>query len=397
MAHGKKLAVTAMTGCAAVLIGGSTLHSALGIGLAEGNVADVVAKVMAKATAVKAVRALEMLIIDEISMMSDELFDKVSGMLSIVRDDPAPFGGIQVILCGDFAQLPPVRGGYCFKSEAWGAAVQVTVVLRTLMRQRNDGDFQVILQELRTGRCSQQTYESLKARMLTGDGDGDEGAAPDAIQPTMLYSLRRDVDALNSAEYKGALTQAKGKGAGAASVSEKKYDTKYAGAKSDMASSATLKAQAKKWADSIGVPASVTLCVGAQVVVTANVDVENGIVNGSRGIVRRLLADGPEVRLLNGHVFVVEGKRLVDDANRLAVTYCPLEYAWALTINKSQGMTLDKAVIDLGASVFASGQAYTALSRVRDLESVRLTGLSKRSFMLHPDVAAFYERHSAAV
>ena len=378
-AQNKALSVTAMTGCAAVLIGGRTLHSALGIGLAQGNSADVVAKIYTNPSTTRKLRDLEVLIVDEISMMSDDLFDKISAVLSVVRENPRPFGGIQLILCGDFAQLPPVSGNYCFKSPEWSRAVQETVVLTTLMRQLKDTTFQVMLSELRMGKCSADTFSKLKALMLTEDGD-ETGSSP--VQPTVLYSLRRDVDAVNSAEY-GALVKA--------GAQERAYATEYGGAKGGTkAGAAGIKAQAKKWGDNVAIPASTTLCVGAQVVVTANVDMENGVVNGSRGVVTRLGAAGPEIVLLDGRRIVVEPKRLVDDSNRLAVTYCPLQYAWALTINKSQGMTLDKAVVDLGGSVFASGQAYTALSRVRDLESVRLSGLSKRSFILHPDVAAFY-------
>ena len=365
-----------MTGCAAVLIGGRTLHSALGIGLAQGNSADVVAKIYTNPTTTRKLRDLEVLIVDEISMMSDDLFDKISAVLSVVRDNPQPFGGIQLILCGDFAQLPPVSGNYCFKSPEWARAVQETVVLTTLMRQLNDATFQNMLSELRMGKCSADTFSKLKALMLTEDGDDSP------IQPTVLYSLRRDVDAVNAAEY-GALVKA--------GAQERAYATDYGGSKGGTkAGAAGLKAQAKKWGDNVSIPTSTTLCIGAQVVVTANVDIESGVVNGSRGVVTRLGVTGPEIVLLDGRRMIVEPKRLIDDSNRLSVTYCPLQYAWALTINKSQGMTLDKAVIDLGGSVFASGQAYTALSRVRDLDSVRLSGLSKRSFILHPDVAAFY-------
>lgn len=372
----KTLSITAMTGCAAVLIGGRTLHSALGIGLAQGNSADVVAKIYTNPTTTRKLRDLEVLIVDEISMMSDDLFDKISAVLSVVRENPQPFGGIQLILCGDFAQLPPVSGNYCFKSPEWARAVQETVVLTTLMRQLNDATFQNMLSELRMGKCSADTFSKLKALMLT------EESTDSPIQPTVLYSLRRDVDAVNAAEY-GALVKA--------GAQERAYATDYGGSKGGTkAGAAGLKAQAKKWGDNVSIPTSTTLCIGAQVVVTANVDIESGVVNGSRGVVTRLGVTGPEIVLLDGRRMIVEPKRLIDDSNRLSVTYCPLQYAWALTINKSQGMTLDKAVIDLGGSVFASGQAYTALSRVRDLDSVRLSGLSKRSFILHPDVAAFY-------
>jgi ATP-dependent DNA helicase PIF1 len=243
------------------------------------------------------------------------------------------------------------------------------------MRQQGDEVFQSMLNELRLGVCGPDTYERLKGLLLT---EADvEDASP--IRPTILYSLRKDVDLVNRAEYQQVLV------AGGENK-EKIYKTRYEGVKGGLAA----KPMAKKWAENIGIPDAVTLCVGAQVVVTANVDVENGIINGSRGIVTRL-GDCPEIQLLDGRLISVEPKRMIDDSNKLVVHYCPLQYAWALTINKSQGMTLDKAIIDLGSSVFASGQAYTALSRVRNLSSVRLMGLSKKSFRLSQEVVEFIE------
>jgi len=375
ISKGLTLAVTALTGCAAVLIGGRTLHSTLGIGLAQGNVHDIVAKIYSNPTLCRKLRAMDILIIDELSMMSDDLFDKVSGVLSVVRESPAPFGGLQVVLCGDFCQLPPITGTYCFKSPLWETAIQKTVLLTRLMRQQDDEVFQTMLNELRMGVCGPDTFERLKALLLT-EADSEADAVDSPIRPTILYSLRVDVDRVNQAEYRQVLVAGGGK--------ERIYKTKYEGVKGGQAA----KPQAKKWADSIGIPEAITLCVGAQVVVTANVDVENGIINGSRGIVTRL-GDCPEIQLLDGRTLTIDLKRMVDDSNKLVVLYCPLQYAWALTINKSQGMTLDKAIIDLGSSVFASGQAYTALSRVRNLDSVRLMGLLKKSFRLSPAVAEF--------
>ena len=383
-AHSNRVVtVTALTGCAAVLIGGRTLHSALGIGLAQGNVNDIVSKIIGNPTQAKKIRALDLLIIDEVSMMSDDLFEKISGVMSVIRTNSAPFGGVQIVLCGDFCQLPPVVGDYCFKSESWASAVHTTVVLKTLMRQLNDPVFQGILSELRMGVCTAETYERLREIMQTEEDAEKDSLA--SIQPTVLYSLRRDVDRINTIEYDSLKKRGN---------AEKLYDTTY-GTASGKVASATIKTQAKKWSENIGIPVNVALCIGTQVVVTSNIDVEHGVINGTRGVVTRLLGHGALIELLNGNSFLVEPKRLTDDANVLAIMYMPLSYAWALTINKSQGMTLDKAIIDLGTSVFASGQAYTALSRVRDMNSVRLMGLAKKSFKLHADVLGFYSEDSA--
>jgi ATP-dependent DNA helicase PIF1 len=379
--NNRVVTVTALTGCASVLIGGRTLHSALGIGLAQGNINDITSKIITNPSQATKIRKLDILIIDEISMMSNILFEKINGVLSNVRNNPLPFGGVQVVLCGDFCQLPPVSDTYCFKSNLWGTVINTTVVLKTLMRQLNDNVFQGILTELRMGECSAETFEHLKNIMQTEE-DAERNAVA-AIQPTVLYSLRNDVDRINVAEYKALLRNG---------CAEKTYISEY-GTANGRPATALIKTQAKKWGDNIGILEKVSMCIGTQVVVTANIDIENAVINGTRGVVTQLLESGVVIQLLNGNSFLVELKRLVDDTNRLAVLYIPLQYAWALTINKSQGMTLDKAMVDLGSSVFASGQAYTALSRVRDLSSVRLMGLSKRSFMLHPDVVTFYRNN----
>jgi len=359
--HSKNIALTAMTGCAAVLIGGRTLHSTLSLGLGTGTAEDIAAALERNRIQLRRVKAMHILVIDEVSMMNSELFDKVSYVLSLARRDHRPFGGVQMVLCGDFCQLGPVTGDYCFKSAMWQHVHSVT--LHQLMRQE-DTDFQNMLNSLRMGRLDKPIYKVLKG-CINREFDGE-------IQPTVLYSLRRHVDAVNKNEYDALV---------AAGANERVYSTTYGD---------QYRAQVIKWAENIGVPSEVKLCIGAQVVITANLDVDAGIVNGTRGIVVGLPSAGPELELINRSRYVVEMKKLSDDNDILTLKYHPVQFAWALTINKSQGMTLDRAAIDLGSSIFAPGQAYTALSRVKNLEGVCILGLSKQAFITHPDVVEFY-------
>ena len=359
----KTIALTALTGCAAVLIGGRTLHSTLSLGLGKGTAEDITAFIERNRVQMRRIKGLHILVIDEVSMMSDELFDKVSGVLSLVRRNPRPFGGLQLILCGDFAQLPPVSGNYCFKSPMWSKSIDNTIFLTQLMRQDNP-EFQAILGGIREGVVSKSAFKVLKGRLgVQFDGN---------IQPTILYSLRRHVDEVNQQEYNALIS---------GGAMERVYHTSYG---------ETHVPATTKWADNVGIPKSVKICIGAQVVITANIDPDNGVVNGSRGVVTNLLAAGPEVELVNGNKIVVGFKKMTDDTETLNVQYWPIQFAWALTVNKSQGMTLDRAAVDLGPTIFSPGQAYTALSRVRDLESLCILSLSKQSFITHPDVREFY-------
>jgi len=360
---GKKIMITGMTGVSSALLGGRTIHSALQLGLGTKSVEDIVNSILIRGRngILMEWKKMNILVIDEVSMLNDELFEKISNILCHLRSSPFVFGGVQVILCGDFAQLPPVQGEFCFKSHYWKDAIPVTIVLKTLMRQRDDQDFQVILEKARQGKCPRSTWDSLVNRM--------NSPFPEGIEPTVLFATRKDADNINTSSYNALQSE------------EIVYKTLYGGRNSEMA---------KKWAKSQDIPDELSLKIGAQVVLTANICVEEGLVNGTRGFVCRFTEEGPEVQIKNGRRVVIPQKKQCDDTETLHVFNIPLQLAWALTIHKSQGMTLDCAAIDLGPSVFAHGQAYTALSRVRDLDSLHILDIAKSSFKLHPDVKAFY-------
>lgn len=359
--RGISVGVTATTGVAAITISGRTLHSFLGIGLARKSAYELFLYVRKRyPLTIKYLRTLNMLIIDEISMLSDILIDKVSEYLQIIRDNALPFGGIQVVLCGDMCQLPPVEGDYCFLSRTWKSLNPTICILSRIMRQKDDEIFRAILEDARFGVCSDENLERLRSLKTQTFGE---------IRPTMLYSTNLDVDAINMQEYNKLKTE------------ERVYKTEY-----------STHPFTKVWADSLKIPEVLPLKIGAQVMLTANLSVEDGYANGTRCMVTGFTEDGPIVLFKDGSQLVVTPFAYNEENSEVSVTCIPLRLAYALTIHKSQSMTLDAAVIDIGKNIFAPGQAYTALSRVRDLKSVRIINVAKSAFKVHPAVVEFYSK-----
>ncbi len=380
-----RFAITATTGCAAILIGGQTLHSYLGIGLGKKPV-EALYRYM-DSQSVKKLKELEFLIIDEISMLNNDIFTKVSHLFCMIKRKREPFGGMQVLVCGDFCQLPPVEPDYAFMCDEWNRSEFKMVYLSESFRQIGDMRLFELLQRARWGKLSNEDINILYGVRDNPPNDGD-------IKPTKLYSLNADVDRINMSEYQKLVDE------GSESMD---YVSKYSCK------------DAKDWADSCNVPGNVKVCEGCQVVLTRNLNADDGLVNGSRGIVLRVDKDGAMVKFKNGIVVKVgyardkvedhqkeadEPKKEGDDTTEkekkvkkmklVTVDYLPLRLAYALTIHKSQGMTLDSVEIDLGPSIFSPGQAYTALSRAKSLKSVYLTRFIPSAFKADPEVVRFY-------
>lgn len=359
------IGITASTGQSAYLLKGRTIHSFLGIGLATKSISELISAL--KKWNFQQYEYLQsklrILIIDEISMINDELLDFISEYLSKIRGCELPFGGCQVVLTGDFCQLPPVNGKYCFISATWKRANISTVLLEELIRQDGDTIFQTILQELRWGRCSDETLAILNSHKETEFHNG--------IIPTKLYSVNVDVDKINKREYDALVD---------AGAPTKLYKTRY-----------SLHTHCKKWAESVKIPDAVELCIGAQVLVTWNIGRDSQIFNGTRGVISYLGEKAVVIRLENGKEAAIEfmkmGCEFIED---IKVMFMPLKLAYALSIHKSQGMTLDAVEIDLGSSIFEYGQAYTALSRARNLPSIKIIDVKAKSFKTHKIVKKFY-------
>lgn len=365
---GIKYGVTATTGTAAFLIGGKTLHSFLGIGLAKETAKEIFEFVRYKLSHIaNKLRNITVLIIDEISMLEDELFIKVSQFLSFIRRDPKPFGGLHVVFTGDFCQLEPVSGGYCFKTDEWARTNLKTVYLHKLIRQDGDLIFQNMLSKLRYGKCTDKIYEKLLTLKNTEFGE---------VKPTILYPKNFNVDIINKKEYAKLIESGAQK-----SIYKIIAPTTIKN-----------KEKALKWIKSLEIPESVELCIGAQVVVLANINQDAGIVNGTRGIVIDLRPKTVVIKRTNDTIYEIEYHKSVNNEDpNIHVSFMPLKLAYALTIHRSQGMTLDAVEIDIGSNIFAAGQAYTALSRAQNLKSVKIKNVNKNSFIVNQDVLKLYK------
>ena len=366
----KEIGITASTGLAAYLIKGRTIHSYLGVGLGKKS-ADVLADQVRKRSPVVygRLKNLDVLVIDEVSMLDKDFLDKISEYLCIIRQDKRAFGGVQIVLCSDFCQLPPVEGEFCFLSNIWQNANIHTIVLEELVRQSTDTEFQKMLQELRWGECSRDTLKKLKSLKDT--------VFPAGITPTKLYSVNKDVDKINMEEYMKLINSGAKKAV---------YKTKY-----------STHPSTEQWSKSIKIVDEVELCMGAQVMVTWNIPAPNDpqgyntIVNGTRGVVTQIGEDYVGIRLVDGKEVIIEFLKLTcEDNDKMVSTFMPLRLAYALSIHKSQGCTLDAIEVDLGDSIFEYGQAYVALSRAKTLSSVRVLCVRSTSFKTHPLVKKFY-------
>ena len=192
--YSRNIAITSTTGTSALLIGGTTLHSYTGIGLGQGSVDAITTKIFKYAWLRKRWNELETLIIDEVSMLSPELFDKLEEIARIVRHDERPFGGIQLVLSGDFLQLPTVGSDkFCFDAKTWEKCVPNIVYLDEIIRQ-NDSVFQKCLNNIRIGNCPKEVIKVLNERI------GVELKNDYGIKPTKLYSLNYNVDRVNNEE-----------------------------------------------------------------------------------------------------------------------------------------------------------------------------------------------------
>lgn len=391
------VAVTASTGIAACNIGGVTIHSFAGIGLGKEPVAQLVSKIRKNRKATGRWSRTQVLIIDEISMVDPALLDKLEEIARVLRKKPKPFGGIQIVITGDFFQLPPVNPGgsvtFAFDAQCWEHVVQHKVNLTQVFRQK-DSSFVTMLNEMRFGKLSQKTIEAFKKLERVPQYDGD-------IVPTELFPMRNEVDAANAQRLN------------ALQAESQTYRAQDGG---------SLQAEARERVlqNSIALPV-LHVKKGAQVMLIKNID--ETLVNGSIGKVVDFVDEMEHARLagdLESHDqmnaerekmtrmpgrkwplvrFHVPGggtrdylampetwkTELPDGEIQASRSQVPLILAWAMSIHKSQGQTLPCCKINLNR-VFEKGQAYVALSRATSIEGLQVLGFQASKVMAHPRV-----------
>lgn len=411
-AAGTRYAITAASGIAAEHIDGVTLQSSCCL---NENMDLATCIQRARRFRFEELATLEVLIIDEISMVSAETMEKVMTIFQAVR------GSLPIIvLVGDFAQLPPVNGRRLLDSAVWARLNPVVVLLEGSFRQK-DQDFVDILDEARFGSLSDASIEVLEGRI-------DAMVIQQGVKPTRLVSLVKTAAALNKEEleaiggerhtYRGSLfvgtKNDEGLWCKEKDCSEElpKLGRGRKQTTIDMPAAlenldVALPAEVSYWfagADIVrksAMSATLELAINAQVVFTENVQ-QPVLNNGTRGVVVSFSPAGlPVVKLLSGTEVTVEPYARTQRVNRHSPMPCyvfrqvPLQLGWALTIHKSQGMNLDCAIIDLGPDVFSQGQGYVALSRLRSLRGLCLTRFDPKSIQADPRVVAWYRAAEA--
>ena len=399
-----KYAVCALTGCAAVLLNcfAKTIHSWSGIGLCQGEVHEIVDKAAKNRKANTNWKSTRVLIVDEVSMMSQKMFEVLDRIGQVIRKNPLrSFGGIQVIFIGDFYQLPPVgkrdepeTTRFCFESARWSATfpAESHIALKTMFRHKNP-EFIKVLDEVRQGVLTPESAALLRARIL-------EPTECDGIVPTKLFPRNADAERVNDTMY-AKLTDAE-------HVYESKRLTRLSTytetgtpiptdliVRTEALSPDEMKQQLDLFEENSKIVSKLRLKKGAVVMCLANLDTDSGICNGSQGIVVDFVGGTtvvPVVKFLNGITMPIQPKVYQHgDYPRLGIEQVPLRLAWAFTIHKSQGVTLDLAQMDLGSNVFEYGQSYVGLSRIRTLDGLYLSGFNPQKIKTNPRVAAFYE------
>lgn len=364
---GEFVPVAASTGAAAILVGGQTFHRVFGIGVAT-DVNSAVLAALQKPAVIRRLQNIETLIIDEVSMLPDYAITAAEKVARLARGIGTPWGGIRIIAVGDFRQLPPVtKGGearpWAFLSEAWEKSEFTPLLLKTPVRSL-DPHFNDILQDARLGKHTERLSSFLKDRIVD---DGFAGLMP------RVYSTRDSVEHFNVMKL------------GEIQGEHHVFPTEYAGPEHIVA---LLKKEAP-------IPEVLILKPGALVMLRNN-DPEDMWVNGSLGTVLEVSSYGVYVRLHAGADVLVERVPFLynnefGDVLGSATNY-PMCLAWATTIHKSQGATMDAALFDL-SRLWEPGQLYVALSRVKSPDGVKVLKWNPvRAFVRDPKVSEFHKK-----
>lgn len=383
--HGKRsVFVTAPTGVVACALGGQTLHSFAGVGLAEGDAETLVSQVLNNRRVFRRWKMVKALVVDEISMVEADFFDKLEYIARMIRENDETWGGIQLVVSGDFLQLPPVKVGrdfdrgkeFAFEADSWDRSFQLQVGLQTVFRQ-SDPKLVRLLQGIRRGELDAEGLEMLMQRRCSQEPDETV---------VRLYPRIADVSRVNNMRLNSLAEEI---------IVYEAFDKGE-----------------KPWIDQLDrgiAPNRLQLCKGARVMLTKNLNVKDKLVNGATGTVTgfRKAIKGNIAKICGGKLLpivkfdsgcekvintqtwdVMMGDKIC--ATRL---HLPLILAWAMSIHKSQGMTVDKLHTNL-SQAFGFGMVYVALSRVRSLDGLSFSSdLCPSKIMAHPKVLEYYKKH----
>ena len=401
--NGKKIQVTALTGCATVLLNcnAKTIYSWAGIGLGNAPAEKYIREIYTTKKMVrKAWIETDVLIVDEVSMLSQKIFELLDKIGKAIRRSPLPFGGLQLIFCGDFYQLPPVGNrddieskNFCFESMDWETTFMLDnqIELIQIFRQ-TDKEYVDILNQIREGKIKNKT------NIILSEMVGREIDKSLIIEPTKIFPTRNKVDAINrtkmdmltssimtySMEFHRNLEITKRETFVKAEFTEK-----------------DIQIELTNLSKNLMCDEKIQLKVGAQVMCIINVksssedSSELELCNGSQGIITSFceISGFPIVNFNNGKTIMMTRHFWKSEKiPGIGVSQVPLILAWAITIHKSQGTTMDVAEIDVGQDIFENGQTYVALSRVKCLSGLYLSAFNCNKIFIHAKAREFYEK-----
>lgn len=363
----KKYPSLASTGAAAVLVNGRTFHSFMGLGILEGGREKAIERALDDKRLRKRLQTAEGFVLDEVSMLSGDTLSVAEEISRLVRDNSAPWGGLRVITVGDFAQLPPVEKGmqaknWAFEHPIWERSAFVPILLRQNMRTQ-DSEFLSVLNDMRLGKATEQVHTYLNRRSF----DPDE-----VIEGTRLYPRRYQADNHNMAQL--------------SMIDEELFsvETFYQGADQAIA-------RIRQMAP---VPEVLHLKIGAFVMMRIN-DPKGRFVNGSTGHIRERTESNLIIELVSNNRVISLEKQTFQMANAegtpiATASNFPINLAYAVTIHKAQGLTVDRAIVDL-RNLWEPGQAYVAASRVKTGDDLYVEGWDERSIRSDLRVQKFYD------
>jgi ATP-dependent DNA helicase PIF1 len=348
--------VTASTGLAATHMNGMTIHSWAGLGIGDSIDID---RILAKSTLKKRMAGTRVLIIDEVSMLDGHVLDAVDAITRAFKDQTKPFGGLQVVLSGDLFQLPPVtKSGepfFVFNSEAW-KSMRLKVCYLNEQHRQDDSNLLSILNAIRSNNVEETHYEELSERMRS---------APSGQDIVKLYTHNAHVDDINKKELDKLKTESK------------TYQMTGTGNQKAIES----------LVNRCLAPEQLVLKIDSEVMFVAN-NLAKNFYNGTLGKVVKFNGDGkPVIQTKHGLITAEEHVWKTEDGDKTIaeISQLPLRLAWAITIHKSQGMSLDAAEIDLTKS-FEPGMGYVALSRVRSIEGLYIKGINNMAMVVNPQI-----------
>jgi len=384
---GLKYQVCSLTACSAILLQckAKTIHSWAGIGIAQGEIETVVERVVKNKSKRRNWNKTNILIVDEVSMLSLKLFQILDNIARKIKFNNSPFGNMQILFAGDFFQLPPIGDEYddsssmfCFESPLWNLTFKNTISLTSIFRQNSD-IYKKILNNIRVGKITKSSVSILNERVGL--------ICQQEIKPTILLPTRNEVNKINFNEYNKLSGEEK-------VFIKTKINNISNKSNSSNSNSSNIENELNYLYNNINAEDEISLKIGTLVMCIVNLEVDdnNSIVNGSQGIIIDFKNDLPVVKFNNGIIRTIYYHLWKsENIDGIGISQIPLIYAWAITIHKSQGLSIQNGIIGIGASIFECGQTYVALSRITSLEGLYLTCFDPSKIKVNKKVQEFYK------